>query len=197
MRLCTFSRRPYRLSAYGSPPMFPYLRSFIVYEAPIYRAAAAAFERDPYPCKGIVGLRRSKLFEFFDILRILIRDVNGKTCAAAFYALNVFSLRMCRLPAPALFISVAAVVKDRNISAALLQRAFNASLSFSGSRYNLENTPHLISPSANTSKSCEAQQVSVPFISSLPSLFFRHDTSKNGRIFSGIKSFPPRLNGFL
>lgn len=66
-----------------------------------------------------------------------------------------------------------------------LQRAFNASLSFSGSRYNLENTPHLISPSVNTSKSCEAQQVSVPFISSLPSLFFRHDTSKNGRIFQG------------
>ena len=60
-----------------------------------------------------------KEFEFFDILRILIRDVNGKTCAAAFYALNVFALRMRRLPAPALFISVAVVVKDWNISAAL------------------------------------------------------------------------------
>ena len=197
MRLCTFSRRPYRLSAYGSPPMFPYLRSFIVYEVPIYRAAAAAFERDPYPCKGIVGLRRSKLFEFFDILRILIRDVNGKTCAAAFYALNVFLCVCAGCPLPH-FSYPSQLLSKTGISLPhFLQRAFNASLSFSGSRYNLENTPHLISPSANTSKSCEAQQVSVPFISSLPSLFFRHDTSKNGRIFSGIKSFPPRLNGFL
>ena len=72
-----------------------------------------------YTCKGIAGLRRSKLFEFFGILRVLIRDVNGKACAAAFYALNVFALRMRKLPAPALFISVAVVVKDWNISAAL------------------------------------------------------------------------------
>ena len=101
------------------PPVFTYLRSLIVYEVLIYSAAAAAFERCPYPRKCVAALRRSMLLELFDILRMLIRDINGKSRAAAFYTLNASALRVRRLPAFVFFISVAAAVKGRNISAAL------------------------------------------------------------------------------